>query len=1246
MSFDSSRFTFDARKNFLGVVMEQGRVQLDSDWNEWQAEFARRIQAGTLDTVGQSAYPIDITPNAFQITASTGENGNDITIGAGRYYVDGLLAENHGPAADAVWDPALGEMSGAPLVQPFSDVTTDYTQQPWYPNPPAITGNGPYLAYLDVWQREVTYLEDPYLIDKAVGVDTTGRLQTVWQVKLLDISSMGGTPDCSTDIPAFDALIQPSAGRLTNGVVQNTPSGPCCLSSTTGFTGLENQLYRVEIHQGGANPTFKWSRDNASVATSVTAIAPYTTAGGVTVSQLTVASLGRDQVLGFSNGDWIEITDDYQELAGLSGELHQITATSAPGLTITLDSQIALSLDPSNPRRHTRIVRWDQKGTANGQIPVPLDGSAVTLESGITVSFSLNPSTGSFYTGDFWNFAARTADGSIQPLSGAPPRGIHHHYAKLAIVTFPSGMTDCRVPWPPSSATCGCTIDIGPDDVTANNTLQNIVDKYKNLQTLTTICLSPGTYSLTAPLRLTSAHMNIALKACQTGTAILQAQAGQESQFADGMIVLDNANAIMLEGLTFTVPLSTYTAATFGGLSVSSLTSLEPDVAAGLKNLAIAIGVRPVNATNVTIEDCIFDLTALGGTLPTGTSYPFGAGIFACGQCTGMQVQNNQFEGGVNAQISSFQAGFLHAPAVLLNPPPAATGPSWIFTHIPIDETGIADLPATAGVSFSGKAAASVKTARAAAAANLKSRLAATANPVTGVTVAPKPTEGVTTIGIKNPVSVAPPIVVQNAPPPSGLAANGGSVLPAVLNDAFLKENTFLGLTFAVIAVAEPEFVDLSSNQVMNCAAGFWLLSPLQLDYLFLLAIENIGLLAAMAYPLPQNDTSTLVTIPAAPASVRIYAGASTYTDNNNYTWTPDATASAAFTITGTSTLFQGNPTAGPPTITDIGGGTDANQPLYQSERYGTSFGYTFNNLPVGYYQLTMKFAELTWPNTNDRIFNVSINNVQVLTSFDLVKTTGGDNIAVDQVIPNILPNAQGQIVVQFTAVTDNAAIGAIELDAQWSLADLPNSNNASGVEVLDFFSQIEQLAQQGYASLTYSPPQLRIQNNEMESLPSPCVMIWGDDSLMNGNLASLMMTGNRLSSTMYSETATFYLVILLLAGSLKLSPAVLAELLDLVIFYCTVTIVQVSQCVISANMFLNTSTDVGLCFIAYDTPVATPELVTAGNLLKGGAGIFPAAASQALVSSVAGTPPATYQAFAAQTSTVAIAQLLNLVVA
>src|SRR5258708_26773911 len=168
--------------------MQQGRVQLDADWNEWLAELSRRMQAGTLDILGRAVYPAT-TPYAFKITASSSGGTNTLTIGPGRMYVDGLLAENHGDPAAAVWDPALGELSNTPQPPPAAETgAIDYTQQPYMP--PGTTlpaGSGPFFAYLDVWVRPVDFLNDPDLIEKAVAVDSTGRLQTVWQVQVVDL---------------------------------------------------------------------------------------------------------------------------------------------------------------------------------------------------------------------------------------------------------------------------------------------------------------------------------------------------------------------------------------------------------------------------------------------------------------------------------------------------------------------------------------------------------------------------------------------------------------------------------------------------------------------------------------------------------------------------------------------------------------------------------------------------------------------------------------------------------------------------------------------------------------------------------------------------------------------------------------------------------------------------------------------------------------------------------------------------
>ena len=48
-------------------------------------------------------------------------------------------------------------------------------------------------------------------------------------------------------------------------------------------------------------------------------------------------SLGRDQVLGFAAGDWIELLDDWSELLGQPGELRQIDSVnvSPPSITLT-----------------------------------------------------------------------------------------------------------------------------------------------------------------------------------------------------------------------------------------------------------------------------------------------------------------------------------------------------------------------------------------------------------------------------------------------------------------------------------------------------------------------------------------------------------------------------------------------------------------------------------------------------------------------------------------------------------------------------------------------------------------------------------------------------------------------------------------------------------------------------------------------------------------------------------------------
>jgi hypothetical protein len=550
MSFDLSRIRFDAHRDFLGVVMQQGRVQLDADWNEWVAQVARRIQAGALDTFAGNVVP-RITPDGFRIEA----DGGALRIGAGRIYVDGLLAENHGAAPDT-WEPRLAELSGS--------LPLNYSAQPYYPNPPALPDGGPHLVYVDVWQRELSAVNMPDLVEKAVGVDTTGRLQTVWQVKVLaDVGDISCATD-DQDIPGWLDAIAPSAARLSTATgVPDFEPDPCQVPPAAGYRGLENQLYRVEVHSGGAlgEATFKWSRDNATVASRVSHINPAR-------DRITVESIGRDDVLRFHDGDWVEVSDDWLELHNLPGELRRIRVAGGVDETArTLEFDVALSagLFPTDAQqatetaRNTRVRRWDQSGLvrredgseaqnlndplATGEITIPAPGTRLFLEHGILVTFDLEPDGGLFHSGDSWVFAARSVDASIELLEQAPPLGIHHHFARLAVIDFPDEETDCRTLWPPLAEGEGCDCSVCVSAESHNNgtaTLQQAIDSIKDSGG--TVCLGVGTYTLDTALSINDAR-SLRIRGQGWATLLVGSEPGSICE-------IDGSTGVVLENLS------------------------------------------------------------------------------------------------------------------------------------------------------------------------------------------------------------------------------------------------------------------------------------------------------------------------------------------------------------------------------------------------------------------------------------------------------------------------------------------------------------------------------------------------------------------------------------------------------------------------------------------------------------------------------------------------------------------------
>jgi len=255
---------------------------------------------------------------------------------------------------------------------------------------------------LQVWQRLVTALDDSCLLESALGqADTTARLQTVWRVVASPVSMLvkRSSAEELTLVKRSSALEVEKPGKLCATLGNTGDDCSCQPIPPAGYQGLENQLYRVEIHQGGdeTTATFKWSRENASI---VAAITGSSTVNGQTV--LFVDSLGRDANLGFAANQWVEIADDSNEFGDTPnqpGQLWQIASVSAAGQppSITFNTIISPSTWSTIPacaagtspgpalqaicRSHPLSMRRSISRTESGLPSLPAATGAATIGS-------------------------------------------------------------------------------------------------------------------------------------------------------------------------------------------------------------------------------------------------------------------------------------------------------------------------------------------------------------------------------------------------------------------------------------------------------------------------------------------------------------------------------------------------------------------------------------------------------------------------------------------------------------------------------------------------------------------------------------------------------------------------------------------------------------------------------------------------------------------------------------------------
>lgn len=503
MRAEFSRMWFDRpdgrRKHYAAVLHQQGRVWLDADWNEEVLTRMRLAELATRDAVGPCGTP-DPPGTGFQIAA--GADG-DLKIAAGRYYADGILAElDKDTTLTGQHDlPDVGKLFLDELKKALAD---------------GESRSG--LVYLEVWRRHVTHLEDPTIREVALGgPDTTTRLKTVAQVRVVPLPNALECP------AAHEYLPEDGGGTLT--VAQKPTAAPpgddCRLPDESNYTGLENRLYRVEIHDPGEVPgasalagkvllagdlnfistaivlaraltaeeagvvnragavtlgdddqhvvvrvgrvaddgltiplksvltgnftvakhayvsapaaRFKWSRDNAGFAVRVTSMS-------ADRKTLTLESLGRDQATVLRAGDLVEVCDDASDLGPHRGHLTILADDPNPDdLTVPLDVALPPEFELERvtdstltSKRHLTLRRWDGSGVVGAKYETDGTTPDLDLGDGVHVQFGGHD----LRAGDYWQFAARSTDGTLEALDEAPPAGVVRARCPLAVVTW------------------------------------------------------------------------------------------------------------------------------------------------------------------------------------------------------------------------------------------------------------------------------------------------------------------------------------------------------------------------------------------------------------------------------------------------------------------------------------------------------------------------------------------------------------------------------------------------------------------------------------------------------------------------------------------------------------------------------------------------------------------------------------------------------------------------------------------
>jgi len=483
MGSDRARVSYDKDQQYRSVVMQQGRVTLEADWNESQQIASEELRHETLDIVG----PVGTPDDGYKVILSSKPTtpSCDFQIQRGTMYVGGVRASQSKSVRYSHQSEWLDASDDPDWVDPAKLAQSPPTAE---------------FVYLLLREQEVSAVEDSDLKDVALGgPDTAQRTRLIQHIARLSSQATA----CASGLAAAEAKwdsegldFNPatmrllSRGRLEVGFSgQSGSNDPCQPQNQGGYLGADNQLIRVQISgvdSASGNPAFLWGYDDASFLyrvdlNSATPQVVHLQSAPVDVfhqprSGQTVEVLRSAALL--HNGEYV---------ASTGGIAATLTAAYDPdSQTITLPSPTTLTSEyfdaTLTPRAFLRV--WEEQKVFTPGTPVVLG------TTGLQVTLKLE-SGKVFHTGDYWLFAARpSTPQEVYPerylTDFQPPEGPRLWACPLAVISWSERIgtlaSDCRIPFCHLTDACNreqgcCTITVAPQDITGDKTLQTIVNK-------------------------------------------------------------------------------------------------------------------------------------------------------------------------------------------------------------------------------------------------------------------------------------------------------------------------------------------------------------------------------------------------------------------------------------------------------------------------------------------------------------------------------------------------------------------------------------------------------------------------------------------------------------------------------------------------------------------------------------------------------------------------------------------------